>query len=263
MSVTARLTRLERRLLADDRAPVPADPVALMGAAGITPDPWQAEALRSPAGRLLLNCSRQAGKSVTAASLAVHTALRAARRLVLLLAPTQRQSGELLHTCADIYSAGGRPVLSESESALQLRLRNGSRIIALPGKEATIRGYSGVHLLVIDEAARVPDALYYSVRPMLAVSAGRLVCLSTPFGTRGFFYEAWEHGGTQWERYEVPATECPRISASFLEEERRNMGDWWYAQEYECRFLDAQSAAFRREDIDNAFKDEVETWNLR
>jgi hypothetical protein len=96
---------------------------------------------------------------------------------------------------------------------------------------------------------------------MLAVSGGRLVALSTPFGTRGWWYEAWR-SGEPWERYEVPAAECPRISPEFLEEERRTIGDWWFDQEYGCRFLDAQSAAFRREDIDRAFEEEVDTWTL-
>lgn len=155
---------------------------------------------------------------------------------------------------------------TEAESALRLELRSptgetGSRIISLPGKEQTIRGYSGVDLLVVDEAARVSDDLYYSVRPMLAVSGGRLIALSTPFGTRGWWYEAWR-SDEPWERYEVPATECPRISAEFLEEEQRNMGEWWYRQEYLCEFLDAQTAAFRHEDIQRMFDGEVETWQL-
>ena len=35
---------------------------------------------------------------------------------------------------------------------------------ALPGREGTIRSYSGVDLLILDEASRVPDDLYRSVR---------------------------------------------------------------------------------------------------
>ena len=124
-----------------------------------------------------------------------------------------------------------------------------------------MRSYSGVRLLIIDEASRVPDALYAAVRPMLAVSGGRLMLLSTPFGTRGFFYEAWR-STEPWERYEIPATMCPRIPASFLEEERRTIGEFWFEQEYLCRFLDAQSQAFRREDIERAFSDEVQAWTL-
>ena len=116
-------------------------------------------------------------------------------------------------------------------------------------------------LLSIDEASRVPDELYMACRPMLAVSGGRLLAMSTPFGTRGWWYEAWR-ADEDWERYEVPAEQCPRISAEFLAEERRTVGEWWYRQEYGCEFLDAQSAAFTREDVDRAFADEVEAWAL-
>jgi Terminase large subunit, T4likevirus-type, N-terminal len=237
------------------------DPVILAEQAGISPDPWQADVLRSGAARVLLLCSRQAGKSTITSILAVHTAVYEPGSLVLLLSPTLRQSGELFKKCAGVYQALGRPVPSDSESALQLELENGSRIVSLPGKEGTIRGFSGVRLLAIDEAAWVPDDLYLAVRPMLAVSQGRLVALSTPHGTRGWFYEAWR-GQEPWDRYEVPATRCPRISAAFLEEEQRSMGEWWYQQEYMCTFLDAETQAFRREDVDMAFREDVECWEL-
>lgn len=238
------------------------DPARFAERAGITPDPWQAEVLRSGASRLLLNCSRQSGKTTITALLALHTALYQPESLVLVLAPTQRQSQLLYRALMAAYAAVGEPVPASAESALRLELANGSAIHALPGTEKTIRGYSGVSLILVDEAARVPDELYFTVTPMLAVSGGRLVALSTPFGTRGWWYDAWEHGGAAWERYRVPAAECPRIPPAFLEEERRNLGSWWYGQEFENEFLDAQSAAFGRADIDAAFKEEVETWTL-
>ncbi len=237
------------------------DPVRLAERAGIAPDPWQAEMLRSAAPRILLNCSRQSGKSTMTGCLAVHTALYEPGALVLLLSPALRQSGELFKKALAVYRSLGRPVPPASETALTLTLENGSRIVSLPGKEGTIRGFSGVRLLAIDEAAWVPDELYLSVRPMLAVSGGRLVALSTPHGTRGWFYEAWR-GQEPWERYEVPATSCPRISPAFLEEERRNMGDWWYSQEYGCVFAEAETQPFRREDVERAFREDVQAWDL-
>lgn len=236
------------------------DPVAFAHAACIAPDPWQVRLLRSRAPRILMNISRQAGKSTMAGVLALHTALYEPESLVLMVSPTQRQSGELFRKALSVYRTLARPVDAESESALQLELENGSRIVALPGKEGSIRSFSGVRLLLIDEASRVPDDLYMSVRPMLAVSGGRLVALSTPFGTRGWWYDAWR-GQEAWERYEVTADECPRIPADFLAEERRTLGEWWYRQEYGCEFLDAQTAAFRSQDIEAAVK-EYETWEL-
>ena len=217
--------------------------------------------MRSNAPRQLYNASRQSGKSTAAGLLAVHTALYEPGSLSLLLSPTLRQSGELFKKAVAVYREAGRPVPPESETALTLTLENGSRIVSLPGQERVVRGYSAVRLLVIDEAARVPDDLYASVRPMLAVSAGRLVALSTPFGTRGWWYEAWCNGEA-WERYEVPATEVPRISPAFLEEERRTLGEWWFEQEYMCRFLAAETQAFRREDIERTFEEEAEAWAL-
>jgi hypothetical protein len=180
---------------------------------------------------------------------------------VLMLSPGQRQSGELFKKCTGAYKRLGRPVPAEAETALTLELDNGSRIVALPGNETTVRSYSGMALLLVDEAARCPDPLYFSVRPMLAVSGGRLITMSTPFGTRGFFFTEWTEGHG-WERYEVPATECPRISPEFLADEKDAMGDWWYQQEYMCQFSDAQTQAFRREDIDNAFREDIQPWDL-
>ena len=238
------------------------DPVALAEAAGLYPDRWQRNVLRSVAPRVLINASRQSGKSTTVAALTLHTALYQPKSLSLVLSPGERQSKEFLRKAVGLYRALDRPVPSDAENKLELELSNGSRIVALPGNEGTIRGYSGVNLLVVDEASRVPDALYVAVRPMLAVSGGRLVALSTPFGTRGWWYEAYERGGASWERTKITALECPRISAEFLEEERREMGEWWYMQEYFGVFMDAQSAAFRSEDIARAFSEEIEVWNL-
>jgi hypothetical protein len=227
------------------------DPVTLARRIGMDPDEWQERALRSQAGRLLLNCSRQSGKSTTAALLAVWTALYEPGSLVLVLSPSQRQSQELFRLCLRVYRTLGRPVPPEAENQLSLALETGSRIVSLPGQEGTIRGFPAVRLLIVDEAARVSDETYFSARPFLAVSGGRIVTMSTPFGKRGWWWEAWEdRDGEPWERYLVPATEVPRISPDFLVQEKRTLGDWWFAQEYLCEFQDAQGAVFRTEDIE-------------
>jgi hypothetical protein len=225
----------------------------------MTPDPWQSDLLTCDDPRLLLLCSRQAGKSLTAAALALLTAFRPeGAALVLLLSPSLRQSGELFRDkVLRLYHDLKCPVPPARETALTLELVNGSRIVSLPGDEETIRGFSGVALLVIDEAARVPDSLYSSVRPMLAVSRGRLIALSTPFGKRGWFYEAWTGGGA-WRRIKVTADQCPRISRAFLEQEQREIGERWYRQEYFCSFEGLVNAVFRPEDIEAALRTDIE-----
>jgi hypothetical protein len=201
--------------------------------------------------------SRQSGKSQVAAVLALRTALLQPGSLTLLLSATLRQSGELFRNkLLRLYSALGRPVAVSQESALQMTLANGSRVVSLPGSEETIRGFSSVALLVIDEAARVPDDLYFAVRPMLAVSRGRLVALSTPFGKRGWFHDEW-HGAAPWKRVKITADQCPRISPAFLEEERRALGEKWYNQEYLCSFEDMLGALFAQEDIEAATSERI------
>lgn len=235
-----------------------ADPSRIMSEAKLDPDPWQADLLRLRYMRILLLCSRQAGKSQTAAALSLRTALLEPNSLVLLLSPTLRQSGELFRDkVMRLYDALNRPLRATQETALTLQLSNGSRIVSLPGEERTIRGYSGVAMLVIDEAARVDDDLYRSVRPMIAVSGGRLVALSTAYARLGWFFESWQTG-TDWHRVRVPASSCPRISAAFLREELEALGPRWFAMEYGCEFQDAVDALFSEEDVRAALDNSIE-----
>ncbi len=247
------------------------DPVAFAAKAGLPePDRWQRDLLRSDPRRVLLCCSRQVGKSTIAALLALHKALYNPGSLILLLAPALRQSQEFFAKVARaLYELEFSRVAStqmplrregfadrNAVRRLGLELANGSRIEALPGSERTIRGFSGVDLLVLDEAARIEDSLYYAVRPMLAVSGGALVMLSTPCGKRGVFFEEWTNGAG-WRRYEVPATQCPRISPEFLEEERRTLPTRVFRQEYECCFEETEDSVFAHEDVLAALDPEV------
>jgi hypothetical protein len=235
------------------------DGVAFARAAGYDElDLWQVALMRSPGQQLILNCSRQSGKSTISSLLALHTALYHAEALVLLLAPALRQSQELFRKVKASYGALQHAAAeAREESALRLEFSNGSRIICLPGKEQTIRGFSGVALLVVDEASRVADELYQAVRPMLAVSGGRIILLSTPFGRRGFFHHEWTEG-VGWERVMVRATDVPRIPADWLEQERRAIGEWWFRQEYMCEFVETTDSVFRYTDIYGAISSDVQ-----
>src|ERR671913_434972 len=195
------------------------DRVSFARRLGLEPDPWQVDLLRSTSERVLLNCCRQSGKSTMTGIIALHRALYHPGSLILCLAPALRQSQELFGNVLGFYRDLDRPITAQAERKLSLELENESRIVTLPGTEKTVRGFSGAALLIVDEASRVADELYFAVRPMLAISGGRLMMLSTPHGKRGVFYEEWHSSVSEWERYEVPASECPRISPEFLEEE--------------------------------------------
>jgi hypothetical protein len=202
---------------------------------GLDPDAWQLEILQGNHKRLLLNCARQCGKSTAVALLSLLEALVVPGAVILLLSRSQRQSAELFRMVATAFVRLRAPYLHR-KTAFELELTTGSRIVSLPCNADTIRGFSGVHMLVIDEAARVPDELYRTVRPMLAATDGRLICLSTPNGKHGFFYEAWAKGGDDWARIQVSASQCPRIKPEFLAQDRRAYGEAWFRQEFECSF---------------------------
>lgn len=245
-----------------------ADPASVLSLAGMRPDPWQAALLRNLPDQTLAVCSRQSGKSTGAAGCCLNTALLEPGSLTLILSPTLRQSQELFRKVLTLYRALGRPVAAESVNKTGLELANGARVVALPGDPDGIVGFSAPRLIVIDEAARVSDELYQSVRPMLATGNGKLLCCSSPFGQRGFLWREWsgcsrveaDGAAGDWHKVIVRATDCPRISAAFLEKERRALGQRWFAQEYECDFASDAGAVFSADDILAAGVSDVPGW---
>jgi hypothetical protein len=234
------------------------DPVEFVTARlGFVPDPKQELLLRGRMRRGLLNCSRQWGKSTITAAMAVHRAYTRPESLVVVLSPSARQSAEFLRKAGGFARRLGIRARGDGDNEISLRFPGGSRIVGLPGNEDTVRGFSAVSLMLIDEAARVSDDLYKAVSPMLAVGDGDLWLMSTPFGQRGFFYEEWANGGDRWERLSVPASECARIAPQFLEEQRKSMGDRWFRQEFCCEFMDTEGSLFDSELIRKAINYDI------
>jgi hypothetical protein len=233
-------------------------PVEMANSVGLDLDPWQSRLVGTTKSNTIVLCSRQAGKSTSTAFKVIHVALTEPKSLCLILSPGERQSQLMFKKIKDLYADLGRPVAAEKDNELSLELANGSEIHALPGKGDTVRGFSGVRLLVVDEASRVPDSLYSTVRPMLAVSGGEAVLLSTPAGKRGFFYKEWLRSANNptWERIgPITAEDVPRISPAFLAEEREALPDQMYRQEYGCEFLDEIGQIFTFEQISRALSD--------
>jgi hypothetical protein len=110
-------------------------------------------------------------------------------------------------------------------------------------------------MVIVDEAAQCLDGIFTATLPMLGTTNGRMLCLSTPFGKRGWFYEQWTSTDPTWERIKSKATECPRIDPAFLAEQRRMLGPRMFAQEHECEFIEVSGQLFPADAIDRAFTD--------
>ena len=226
------------------------------------PDPTQVQIMLSQSKRILLNCTRQWGKSTTTAAIAAHRLLTGpAGNLTLVVAPCARQSAETVRKIEHFVRIAGHPTKGDGENSASILMPNGSRVVGLPGTDGTIRGFSAVSLLIVDEAARVDDDTYNAVKPMLATSGGAIMLLSTPNGQRGFFYKAWS-SEPDWERFTVNADDCPRISKSFLAEQRISYDANTYRQEFLCEFHAADNATFDPEWVHGALAENEIPWEF-
>jgi hypothetical protein len=223
----------------------------------LIPDFWQSRLLSSTRKRIAVLASRQSGKSTVCAALALRTAFTP-RTTTILIAPVLRQSALLMDKVRQLYRDASQPVslAGPRDNVLRLQLANQSKIVALPGDSVdTVRGYTP-DCVVVDEAAFVKDGLMTSVLPMLAVSNGQLVCVTSAFAKRGFFYSEWV-SDNDWERYLVPAAACPRIKATYLDEMKKKLGPRQYAAEFDCLFGELSASVFRVADIEAAVSDQV------
>jgi hypothetical protein len=227
------------------------DPVP--GGGPATADDWQRQILRSKSRRMLVNCARQSGKSTACAGLAMDTALHDAPALILIVSSGLRASGEMFRKVTGAYERLGRPVPIVEDNSITLALANGSRIVSLPNNADSIRSFSAPKLVIADEASRIDDPVFAAISPMLAISNGRLVELSTPRGKRGHYYRMWSSGDDAWERIALRADQNPRIDPEFLAQEKKDMIPWEYRQEYENSFEDTVDQLIAGEVITQAF----------
>lgn len=242
------------------------------------PDKWQSRVLEHE-GNIAIRAGRQVGKSVTVSKKASKLAIRHPNTTLLMIAAAQRQSSEIFQkTLSQLYKlhealikdAGGwkdDPKLSSRVNAdnrrkfeyehglfemlptrTETRLKNGTRILSLPtGKTgAFIRCYT-VDFLIPDEAAYIAEPVWVAIMPMLAVSKktkgfGWEICLSTPFGKGGHFYNCCHD--PDYLQIHIRSTECSRISKSFLIKERNRLSKLEYAQEYLGEFIDEYNQFF-------------------
>lgn len=241
-----------------------ADPAAwLRDTQGVEPDPWQERFMQSNARRIALNCCRQAGKSTAVGWRVAHRASFRPNYFAVCTAPSDRQSVELFQKIrTPLEKAGELDVKPPKDNMHELVLPNGSRIICLPSNADTIRGFSAVNELLVDEAAMVDDAVFAAVEPMLVRSKGSLVLMTTPKGQRGHFHQVWE-GGKNWDRYSVTWRDVLKyghFTQEDLDHFKEEHGEWMFRQEYECEFLSTLDAVFPIEQIKAAMSDELEVF---
>ena len=254
------------------------------------PYPWQLDALNPLHKRLMLNCARQSGKSTIVSGITLHKAKYKSNSLNLIVSPSEKQSKETMKKVEDYIALDPdlKAVALPSDSAFEKKFKSGSRIVALPGTEKSVRGYSKPDTILIDEAARVTDETYKAMRPMLTGNPdAQIILLSTPWNMMGFFHEEWTKNPIWKKIYVVPKWELdeisnklverpeesifkeeyarqnisayfsPRHTLQFLYEELMSIGPIWFEREYGCRFVEGMETMFSLDLIQSSYAEEI------
>ncbi|MBA7563084.1 hypothetical protein ES708_04737 [subsurface metagenome] len=266
------------------------NPGQYMRRLSLDPFPWQWEALDPASRRVMMLTCRQAGKSTVVAGKTLCRAKSTPGALNLITCPAQDQSKELIKKVEQFVLHDPFIPRLTHDGSYEKQFENRSRIVALPGSERSVRGYSVPKTIIIDEAAQVQDSTIFAMRPMMIGADTELFMLSTPHGKRGYFYRQWDKG-KHWKKILVrigwdlkngklvPAMPeaqfhaqmlkqgilayySPRHTLGELQEELESMDELWFRQEYLCEFVDELTMVFPTELVDQAMSNTVRPLQL-
>jgi len=222
----------------------------------LNPFPYQSELLQSTSKRIVACWARQTGKTTAIAVKVIHFAYTNKNTTTLIVSRGLRQSMIMFGIIENLIMK--HPILRKSvtkSTRTQIQLTNGSQITALPcGPDgAGLRGFTA-DLVVMDEAAFMPEDVIASVIfPMLATTNGTAIMLSTPWGRDHIYYRSFKNPN-YWSQH-VKADQCPLITQTFLQEQRRDIGELRYKMEYEAEFVEDENSFFKQDLIRNCIQD--------
>jgi hypothetical protein len=199
---------------------------------GVEPMAWQDQFLRAPRGAsIAVLTARQVGKTTTAAWAVAHFMIYGPGSLSVIACPAQRQSAEAVRRIRECLVQ--LKLKLKVDNVYGLELENGSRVLALPSSDDSIRGLTVDGWIIADEAARLPDDLFAALRPMRARRPhARFAMLSTAWSRTDPFWTVWGNGDPSWIRLKATADVCGLYTPEQLAQEQRALGDIAYNREY-------------------------------
>ena len=223
-----------------------------------TPDPAQIPVLSEQSTRILLLAPRQTGKTTIAAVRIAHEAATNDDALILLASASGRQSGQLLQKTRAILHHAGAEFSAPPLHCDGFTLANGSQVIALPDNPETIRGFSAPRLIVVDEAAFASREVFAALEPMMTVSGGTILLISTPNGQTGYFYDQWHNDSGPWARHQMNLQDCPRVDRAAIDAMRQTMSREQFDQEFLCKFVASGTQFISTEVYRKCLRDDFE-----
>ena len=211
-------------------------------------DPWQEEVMKTK-GNLVLRSGRQVGKSTVIALKAAKFALENPNKLIMIISKTERQAGLLftkillnIHNINKVMIMKGK----DRPTKQRIRLKNKSVIHCLPAGDTGygIMGFT-IDLLIADEAAFIPEEVWASITPALAITRGIIWLLSTPKLKEGYYYRCFED--PEFTSFHTSSEDCPRKDDKFLDYQKGWMTNSQYAQMYLGEFVDDLMQFFKED----------------
>ena len=200
---------------------------------GITPHDWQKTFLRAPRGAsIAVLTARQVGKTTAAAVGMAHSAMFMPGSLSVIACPAQNQSAEALRKVREMVLKAGAELTTDN--VFKLEIANGSRVLALPGTQDSIRGLTVDAWIVADEAAQLDPAIMAALHPMRTQTHARFAMLSTAWSYTDPFWSVWAGDDPSWIRIAATLDVAPDLIApEVVERARRQLSEDDFKREYQ------------------------------
>lgn len=226
---------------------LPAPGAFVETAFGIKLDTWQQLYMTSAAvePRVGIAASRQSGKSTSVAGFVAWCLVFVTGFRCLVASRSLRQASYFIQKVKQAVLSIVPPDAMPLNNRLSMQLPNGSFIISIPCAQPDAgRGFDP-HLVIIDEAAFAPKALFDAVFPSVAATHGAIHMISSPNGRQGYFFDAFE-GEAKREFWTLRVTweDCPRNTPEQMQAYQRTMGMLMWRQEFMAEFIVPEGAFF-------------------
>ena len=226
-------------------------------------DKWQHEVLAAE-GNICLCSGRQVGKSQIIAIKAAEFIVNNPNKTVLIISITEDQAERMLQKILIYLHDNHRDKIvmkgMKRPTKHKIHMLNKSVVVtkAVGQYGLGVLGMT-VDIVVPDECAFLPDAIWQSITPMLLTTGGKMWLLSTPNSMQGYFYEAYTNPEMGFQTFHVSSEEVAEgrpepqrsIMLDYLKREKERMTELQYAQQYLAQFLEELGQFFPDSLIDD------------
>lgn len=198
--------------------------------------------------------ARRTGKSSAASVLALAKLLEPNQQVVVV-APNYNLSSIIWDYTTELIQAFGIETKRLNLKDRVVRLVNDStfRLLSANNRESLVG--RAAHLLIVDEAAIIPDDEYFTrdLRPALSTYEGsRALFISTPRGKQNYLYNYYCRGEDQnypdWGSGLYPWHVNPALKEADIEEARKTLPPTIFQQEYYCDWVSFEGQIYKVDD---------------